>query len=379
MRTASPATGEHVRFCKNRPSWQTLLGTVIALSSVALQACGSQAAPPSPTAPPVASLAKPNAAASASPPPGANAAAKSSVAAGKPAAGVKTIRYGAAALTAVSWPSFIAEDKGFNSQEGVKLEATLLGSPNATALALVGGSVDLIETTFDSAIRAVEQGAAVTIIGSQMLRFPQAIAAVAKTPAELKGKRIMMPTSTDGTTILFKKWLATQGFKPEDFQFVYGGGSPERYAALKSGNAEAGLLSPPFLFSAFHDGRFNLFDLSTVTTVGQTAFVAQKKWLQDDGTAPRAFLRAYSRAIDWLYDPANKEEAIDVLARVTKTERAVAAETYDYYQRIQPYVKNAGVPDVAMQGDLDIIVEQGDLKSPPPPLSKYLDLSYLPK
>jgi ABC-type nitrate/sulfonate/bicarbonate transport system substrate-binding protein len=373
---------------------------VLPLSAAALQACGSAApaAPPASqaaAAPSSAAPAQPSAAApaaSASPPASAAASAKpagSAAAASKPAAGsagasakpgaAKTIKYGASALTAVSWPTYIAEDKGFNTQEGIKLETTLLGSPNNAALALVGGSVDMVETTFDSAIRAVEQNSPVTIIGSQMLRFPQSVIAVAKTPQELKGKRIMMPTATDGTTIIFKKWLTSQGLKPEDFQFAYGGGSPERYAALKSHNTEAGLLSPPFLFQALNDGNFNLFDLSTVTNVGQTAFVAQKKWLQSDGDTARAFLRAYSHAVDWLYAPANKEEAIDILAKATKSDRSVAAETYDYYQRIQPYVKNSGVPNEALQGDLDIIVEQGDIKAPTPPLSKYLDLSYLPK
>lgn len=76
---------------------------------------------------------------------------------------------------------------------------------------------------------------------------------------------------------------------------------------------------------------------------------------------------------------ANKTAAIDILSKATKQDNQVSTETYDYYQKIQAYVRNAGVPEEAFQGDLDILIEQGALKKPAPPASTFLDLSYLPK
>ncbi len=84
--------------------------------------------------------------------------------------------------------------------------------------------------------------------------------------------------------------------------------------------------------------------------------------------------------IDLLYEPANREEAIELLARSTQLDRTCAAGTYDYYVgELRPYSRNLAIPNSALQGTLDTMVATGDIQSPTPPLSRYFDPSYLPR
>jgi hypothetical protein len=50
--------------------------------------------------------------------------------------------------------------------------------------------------------------------------------------------------------------------------------------------------------------------------------------------------------VDWLYDPANRDEAVEILARETKLDPAIAMQTYNYYvgdlQAVQPQARHPG-------------------------------------
>jgi hypothetical protein len=73
---------------------------------------------------------------------------------------------------------------------------------------------------------------------------------------------------------------------------------------------------------------------------------------------------AMSEAIDFLYDPGNKQQSVDILAKATKQDNDVAALTYDYsVSGLQAFSRHLALPDNAVATEVAALVEMDDLKS----------------
>ena len=80
---------------------------------------------------------------------------------------------------------------------------------------------------------------------------------------------------------------------------------------------QAALLTQPFDFRAAA-ARLQASCSTSAPTARNTAssrVLARPQWLRENPDAARGYLRALSDAVDWLYDPANRDEAIAILAR----------------------------------------------------------------
>ena len=100
---------------------------------------------------------------------------------------------------------------------------------------------------------------------------------------------------------------------------------------------------------------------------------------RENPDAARGYLKALSDAVDWLYDPANRDEAIAILARATKLDPPIATQTYDYYVKdLQPFSRRLAIPDEIVTSTVTTLIELGDVK-PNATTMKYVDLSYLPR
>jgi ABC-type nitrate/sulfonate/bicarbonate transport system substrate-binding protein len=195
----------------------------------------------------------------------------------------------------------------------------------------------------------------------------------------MKGKKIILPFPKDLLTIVWNRWLTEQGMKPDEVEQVYTGATPNRLAALVSGAVQAALLTQPFDFRAQAQGYRKLVDLGAYgKEYGFLTVLARPQWLHDNPDTARGYLRAVSDAVDWLYDPANREEAIAILARETKLEPAIAAQTYDYYVKdLQPFSRKLAIPDEIISTTVKTLIDLGDIK-PEAVTTRYVDRSYLP-
>lgn len=304
---------------------------------------------------------------------------------GAPSASAQTlnkIKIGHVSPTASNWTNFVATEKGFFRREGLEEEITYVGNVANTVQQTVGGSFDVAVSTFDTAIRAVANGGNVVLIGSLVVKYPYSImtAPTIGKAADLKGKRIILPFAKDLLTIVWNRWIAEQGIKPDDVEQTYAGATPNRLAALVAGSVQAALLTQPFDFRAAADGYRKLVDIGAYAKdYGFLTLLARPQWLREHPDMARGYIRALSDAVDWLYDPANKPEAIAILARGTKLDPAIAAKTYDYYiGELQPFSRKLAVPERIVQSTVKTLIEIGDIK--PDAASKtYIDLSYLPR
>jgi hypothetical protein len=61
-------------------------------------------------------------------------------------------------------------------------------------------------------------------------------------------------------------------------------------------------------------------------------------------------IRAYSRAIRWLYDPKNKDQAINLLVKYSKQDRKDSADTYDYFvTKLRAFSADGRISDTSYQ------------------------------
>lgn len=293
----------------------------------------------------------------------------------------KKVSVGVVAPIGLFWPNFVAQKRGFFEKEGVQTELNFVGEVAAEVQQVIGGSLDVAYTTCEVTVRAIEKGADVRIVGETVRVYPYSImsAANVKTVADMKGKKIILAAKNDLLSVGWQHWVRDQGGNPKDIDEIYDGATPNRYSALANGAASAALVSQPFDFRAKSEGYFELMNYSTY--LKDYAFVcaaARGDWGKQNPELAKAYFRAMGNATAWLYDPANKEDAISVLAEVSKQDRALIAKSYDYYfGEIHPFSKGLAVEPGGMKKLLDTLKESHDIK-PDLTFEKVTDTSYLP-
>jgi ABC-type nitrate/sulfonate/bicarbonate transport system substrate-binding protein len=301
---------------------------------------------------------------------------------GAHAQALRKISEGQVSKTAPNWPNFIAAEKGFLRRESLELETVYVGNVANTVQQLVAGSFDVASSTFDTAIRAIANGGNAVLVGGVVTKYPYSIMSTkdVTAAADMKGKRIILPFAKDLLTVVWNRWLTEKGVNPQDVEQVYTGATPNRFAALAGGSVQAALLTQPFDFRASADGYRKLVDIGAYgKEYGFLTVLARPQWLRDNPEAARAYLRAMSDAVDWLYDPTNRAEAIAILARNTNLAPEIAKETYDYYiGELKPFSRKLTIPDEIVRTTVKTLIELGDIK-PDAAAKKYTDLSYLPR
>src|SRR5207247_2288001 len=88
-------------------------------------------------------------------------------------------------------------------------------------------------------------------------------------------------------------------------------------------------------------------------------------------------VRGFRRAMDWLLDPANKEEAIAVLVERTKQEEKYARLTYELsLQQERMFAEQARVRPSGLQAVLEQLADSEEISRPLARPEKYIDSSY---
>ncbi len=281
---------------------------------------------------------------------------------------------------AFQWASYVALAKGFYAAQGLEPDLVQLGSPNEAARAVASGSVQAATFSADAAVRAIEGGGDVIMIGSEIANpaFSLIAQPEIRDYADLRGKAIAVSAPKDGAAVVLRLMLRARGLNEGDYDFVSVGTTPNRYAALKSRGADAAIMTQPIDFVAIDEGYRLLGRSSDVLQDFMFMSVTvNRTWAREQRPVAVRYLRALGAAIDWLYDPANKEEAIDLLAQRTNTERSAAARTYTVFiEEGKVIPRGAAIPVAGLETYLQAMIDLGDLPGPTPNAARYIDLSY---
>jgi ABC-type nitrate/sulfonate/bicarbonate transport system substrate-binding protein len=282
---------------------------------------------------------------------------------------------------ALQWPIYVAQERGFFKEEGLDVEVIITGGSAQAALQLAGGSLNIAETGIPDLIRVAAAGAPVRIILSEVNTPPFRIFGQKniKSPSDLKGKLVMIGGAKDVTRIYTEAVLEANGLKPSDYTFTFSGASPNRLAALVSGAADATILPAPFDFIAQSQGFTDLGSVQKYlrhfpfTVVG-----VHTEWAKSHKQAVVGFVRSELKGIAWLYDPKNKDEAIRILLKHTKTPPAMAPKIYDQYLvEWKAFAPDGRLTKEEYDTAVKAIVRMGDLQEPTPPMDRVVDPSYI--
>lgn len=91
-----------------------------------------------------------------------------------------------------------------------------------------------------------------------------------------------------------------------------------------------------------------------------------------------AYIRAYGRAVGWLYDVTNKEKAVDILVKYSRQDRKDSADTYDYLvTKLRAFSADGLISEATYKKMIDGLISLEDMKPPAPPMSKFFDPSFV--
>lgn len=229
------------------------------------------------------------------------------------------------------WGIFSAMDQGFIKEEGIKLEESATDNPAQAMQMLVTGAVNVISMSPEVAITAIEKGAEITIVATENRKvgWSLIVRPEIKVYGDLKGKLLGVTQLQEASGTMLKILLEKNGVKESDYDVVPLGGTPNRFAALSGGAVSATLLSPPMDIRALGAGMRKLGDTFEAFSGAGVFLVANKRWAAANGDTLERFLRAATRGGAWLFEPANKDKAADVLVKTMKITREDADKNYE--------------------------------------------------
>lgn len=256
-----------------------------------------------------------------------------------PARAADTIQTGLlGAANAVEWPFYIGLHKGFFADAGIKPDVVYVPSPAGLVQQLAAGSLDVCDIGVVEPIHAVARGASVAILRISGAVSPYSIVAKAdiKTLKDLKGHTFIIGGLVDINRVYLERVLKAAGLKDADIDITVAGSTSARFAALKSGSADATMLAPPVNFFAEAAGFHTIgmmIDYTRDLPFGSTdVSVAYAKSHRD---ALLRFMGALDKSFAWFNNDANREAAIDILADEMKNaKREDMGKSYDYLRKI---------------------------------------------
>ncbi len=225
-----------------------------------------------------------------------------------------------------NWPIFVAQEKGLFARNGIEVKLT--STPNSVfqLTNLIAGKFDIGMTAIDNVIAYQEGQGEVTVDRKPDLfaflgvnsggRFNLMVTPDIKSFADLNGRELAVDALTTGYAFLLMEMLRQGGLKPEDYKLVSAGGSSQRWEALGEKKHAGTLLNAPFDIMAENAGFRRLASSSdTIAHYQGSVGATRRAWAVANEAKLVGYIRAFVAAVDWLYDPANRTEAIAVLQR----------------------------------------------------------------
>jgi NitT/TauT family transport system substrate-binding protein len=274
-------------------------------------------------------------------------------------------------------PLYVGQDAGIFRKHGFNLELIFIAGGSLSTQALIGKSLDLLNTGGPPFLNAYVRGARLKIIGGVTNILPYVLMSTGKiTHAEqLRGKKIGISRFGSNTDFVVRLALGQFGLAPADVTVLQVGGSQSRLLAMKAGTIDATVLSPEEALAAQKLGLNPLLDfVAKGYEFPHVMVVAREDYLQAQAPLVRRFLRAYVETIR--YFKTHREEAVKKTMVLSKlNDREVAEKSFEVYLRSLP---DDGRPTIKGLETVLTDFARDEPKAKGLTVSQIVDLSYLP-
>lgn len=284
------------------------------------------------------------------------------------------IRIGVPLFPTVSYPVFIAHDKGFFERNGLKAEIIRINSEPTTYQALISGDIDATSGAPTGLVQSNIQGVPVVSLGSwdNLVSYTMATREKIDDLSQLRGKKIGVNRLGGKSSLVLRVMLEDAGLNPmKDVTLLQLGGSQERLAALIRGGIDAAPVDFAFEPKMKQMGFFLVAGKKTPfmngpMTVKVSSLQANRpKWVR--------FVKSYLEAT--YYMTTNKEGSVEVLRRAIQIDDK---ETLDYaYEQMRARATVDLIPPDAAVENLIKMVAYVDKRATSIEKSKLADYSIL--
>jgi ABC-type nitrate/sulfonate/bicarbonate transport system substrate-binding protein len=237
---------------------------------------------------------------------------------------------------AAGWMWYVAEAKGFFAAANLAPDIIYVPTPAGLMQQLAAGSLDTTEIGVVEPIHAIARGAPVAILRVMGAVPPYEMVADVKTVKELKGKTIVIGGLVDINRVYLERIMKGNGLHDGDYDITTVGNTPGRFAALKSGSADATMLAAPFNFFAEAAGFHNvglILDYAKDIPFGSTD--VSRAYAQDHRDVLVRLLDVLEQSSVWFNDLGNRDAAIEIMLKAMNSDRRdEVAKSYDYMRRI---------------------------------------------
>jgi ABC-type nitrate/sulfonate/bicarbonate transport system substrate-binding protein len=276
-------------------------------------------------------------------------------------------------------PMFAAQQKGFFAKRGLAVD--LKFTPNSDELrnGLAEGRYQIAHSAVDNAFAMKDKAnvdVAVVFGGddsfNRLIVQPEV-----KSLADIKGKTVAVDAVNTAYAFQLYEMLRQKGINKGDYEVKSIGGTGQRLEALtKDKTFAAAIMNPPFSIRAEKAG---LKTLGTVADAigayqGSAAFVL-RSWGAANADTIVKYTQAYIEGLRWMLNPANKAEAVAVLAERLKLPADVAGQAFD--ATLNGFQKDGALDLDGVRNVLKLRAQfEGGTPADP---AKYIDPSYYEK
>jgi len=236
-----------------------------------------------------------------------------------------------------NWPIWVAQEKGLFAKHGIAPTVTPTPSSAFQLQNLIEGKFDIAMTAIDNLIAYREGQGEAKVDGPDLIAFMGGdngflrLVAVpeVKSFGELRGKTLSVDALTTGYAFVLLELMERNGLAlNRDYRTERAGGVLQRFNALLEKKHAGTMLISPFEVQAEAQGFNRLANASDALGSYQGLVGgARKAWADVNHDAVVGYIRAFSEAVDWLYAPQNRSEAIAIFRKNLPQATEQAAST----------------------------------------------------
>lgn len=217
------------------------------------------------------------------------------------------------------------EKKGFFAANDVQVSLEQVESSEQQFRDFDAGAYDVLQASFDTVLNyrcnaSNDLGRTLNVLADFALDLGMGLSVMS--PPEItsleavRGGEVAVDAANSGYAYVLYSILDKAGLRRGvDYTVVSQGSVAERYRKMTDGYAAATLLSDGLEALAGQQGMNHLADESVLNMpyIGSVA-AWNGQWYAENRNTARRFREAYEAALAWVLEPANREEAADLIA-----------------------------------------------------------------
>ncbi len=282
-----------------------------------------------------------------------------------------------------------AQEKGFLKNENIRVEINTVTDSPTLLRNLISGRYDVILNNADNVIAWAEgQGAdpqpndfIIFLGGSQGVKQRLAVDPAIKDYGDIRGKVLAVDAPTTGFAIIMIAILKKNGLElNRDYTFKAFGNSNARADAIKRGEAVGAMMG--LGDEEIQKRGFKVLARAEdhVAHYARGLGATRRDWANAHEDLLVRFIRAMIRTTDWVMDPKNKEEVINVLLPENKNIRARAEDDYEETTSRQfGFTPRSRIDTEGIRTIIELRQTAGLMKPPLPKPEKYIDERFYQK